>query len=138
MCVKLKGSKMSPGQVHAFLTRLGKASGTWGLRSGAHYNIRSESMNKVWREISMNRGILSVDSFWEKDKQFVHKDGLLLNIGILYNNESEFAVLTSSAEGIVKPYHHRMPLLVEADYIEDFLNSTMIIELPPENLKLVA
>lgn len=68
MCVKLKGSKMTPGQVHAFLTKLGKAAGTWGFRNGAQYNVRSESMPTIWRKIEGNRGILSVDSFWKLEK----------------------------------------------------------------------
>lgn len=138
MCVKLKGSKMSPGQVHAFLTRLGKASGTWGFRNGSQYNVRSESISTIWRKISTNRGILSVESFWEKDKQFIHKDGKLFNIGVLYNDQAEFSVITVPAQGIVQAHHHRMPLLVDDNAVADFLAGQSLMALSPENLKFAA
>ena len=138
MCVKLKGSKMTPGQVHAFLTRLGKASGTWGFQNGSRYNVRSESIPTIWRKISTNRGILSVDSFWEKDKQFVREDGKPFNIGILHNDNCEFAVITVPAEGIVKPYHHRMPLLIDDNLANDFLTTGIMTQLSPEKINFAA
>lgn len=138
MCVKLKGSKMSPGQIHAFLTRLGKASGIWGFNDGSQYNVRSESIPTVWKKISTNRGVLSVDSFWEKDARFVRDDQSNLYIGVLYNNVPEFAVITAPAQGIVVPFHHRMPLLIEDKSVEDFLNNRPYTTLNHCCLKKVA
>lgn len=121
MCVKLKGNKMTPGQIQAFLTRLGKASGVWGFRNGQQANVRMESLTTVWKGIQMNRGILSVESFWERDKEFVHKDGKLFQLAVIHNPEYEFAVMTVPALGIVRDFHHRMPACLVDDHAENFL-----------------
>ena len=119
MCVKLKGNKMTLGVITAFLTRLGKASGTWGINNGHNYNARFESLSVIWKDY--NRGILKVDSFWEKSKEFVRGDQKLFSIGLIYNKVPEFAVITNPATGIVKSVHHRMPLLIADGYENAFL-----------------
>ena len=127
MCVKLKGNKMTPGQVHAFLTKLGKASGVWGFRDGQQANVRLESLTTVWRGIQMNRGILSVESFWEKDKEFVRKDGKLFKLAVIYNPQMEFSVMTVPGNELVKQFHHRMPGCLVDDRAEDFLEGGLPI-----------
>jgi putative SOS response-associated peptidase YedK len=138
MCVKLKGSELTPGQVFAFLTMLGKASASWGFRNGKQYNVRMDSIPTVWKKYQYNRGVLSVDSFWEKEKQFVSQSGNLLKLAVLYNEDNEFAVITTDATPIVKPYHHRMPFLLTDKGAEDFLNNQDPIELGFDQIKLVA
>jgi putative SOS response-associated peptidase YedK len=127
MCVKLKGNKMTPGQVQAFLTKLGKASGVWGFDNGRQANVRIESLDTVWRGIKMNRGILSVESFWEKDKEFVRSDGKLFMLGVIFDEQYDFAVITVPANELVKPVHHRMPACLVDDRAEDFIEGKLPI-----------
>lgn len=121
MCIKLKGSGMTPGQVMAFMTKLGKATGFWGFNQGTQANARKESLTTVWKNLKNNTGILVTDSFWEKDTQFVRSDGKPFNIAVIYNDRSEFAVVTTPALGIVKNYHGRMPLIIGNDQTDKFL-----------------
>jgi putative SOS response-associated peptidase YedK len=138
MCVKLKGNKMSPGQIHAFMTKLGMASGTWGFNNGSQYNVRMESLGSVWRKLQFSRGVLIVDSFWEKDRQFVHCNGLMLKIGVLYNDRAEFSIITMDANEVVKPFHHRMPLVMTDESVQVFLDNGAPDVLPFSRLKSVA
>jgi putative SOS response-associated peptidase YedK len=137
MCVKLRGSGMTPGQIMAFMTKLGKASGIWGFENGSRFNARYESLNDIWNKIQMNRGILTVDSFWEKGKQFVRQDGKLFNIGVIYNPKMEFAVITNPANYIVKPYHDRMPLIISDDSTKKFLELREFTILPEEKFQVL-
>lgn len=121
MCVKLRGSGMTPGQIMAFMTGAGKASGIWGFSYGKQANVRGESLRTVWKEWKDNTGILLADSFWEKDKQFVRPDSKPFNIAVIYNDHSEFAVITTPAIGLVKKYHGRMPLIIRDDHADNFL-----------------
>lgn len=138
MCVKLKGGKITPGEILAFFTKLGKASGVWGFNNGSQYNVRLDSLPTVWKKWQYNRGVLKVDTFWEKDAQFARKDGDLFRIGVLYNDNAEFAVITIDANQVVKPFHHRMPLILTEQGAEDFLENKNPIVLPYGQIKLVA
>lgn len=126
MCIKLKGSGMTPGQIQAFMTKLGKASGIWGFNNGTQYNARLESLDTTWGKYKDNKGILTVDSFWERGKQFVRRDGKLLQIGIIYNDKPEFAVVTMNANDVVKPFHHRMPVVLTEDSARDWMNGDIL------------
>jgi putative SOS response-associated peptidase YedK len=110
MCVKLRGSKMTPGQIAAFLTKVGKVSGVWGFQDGRQYNARWESLFTIWKK--MEWGILEADCFWEKSKRIVRVDRQPFQLGVIYNPQMEFSVITVPAQGVVKPIHHRMPLCV--------------------------
>lgn len=113
---------MSPGQIMAFMTKRGKAGGSWGITNGAQPNARVESLKTSWKGIQHNRGILSVDSFWERGKEFVSKDNKNFNVCVIYNAYMEFAVITAPANGLVKQYHDRMPLLLNDDQAAKWLN----------------
>lgn len=137
MCTKLRGMRVTPGDIIAFFIKSGKASGTWGFNNGSQYNVRLDSVPTIWKKIQYNRGILKADSFWEKDKQFVSTTGQLLNIAVLYNG-TEFAVVTTEANPIVKPFHHRMPLILTEHGAEEFLDNKDPRELDFNQIKLVA
>lgn len=115
---------MTPGQVMAFMTKLGKASGIWGFNNGSQYNARVESLDTTWKTLNHNRGILAVDSFWEKGKQFVRPDGKLFKIGVIYNPKAEFAVVTAPANEVVIPYHGRMPLILADNEVDYWLQTS--------------
>jgi putative SOS response-associated peptidase YedK len=141
MCVKLKGSGMSPGQIMAFMTKLGKAGGIWGITNGAQPNARVESLKTSWKAIQHNRGILSVDSFWERGKEFVSNDKKNFNVCVIYNAYMEFAVITAPANAVVKQYHDRMPLILDDDQAAMWLNGeegAKLEQLPESKFMLCA
>lgn len=132
---------MSPGQIMAFMTKLGKASGIWGINDGARYNARVENLEETWKGIQQNRAILSVDSFWEKGKEFIHVDKKEFNVCVIYNAYAEFAVITAPANGLVKPYHDRMPFILDAHDAAKWLNgekSAKLEQLPESKMMLRA
>lgn len=138
MCVKLRGSKMTPGQISAFMTRKGNVRGVWGFGKGSQYNARMESMSTVWKRLEGNRGVLTVDSFWESGKEFVRKDGGDFMIGVLYNQDMEFAVITAPANDVVKPCHARMPLILDNSSVQDFLDGKEPVILNQDEVELRA
>ena len=138
MCAKIKRSKNAPGTIHSLITRHGKTAGLWGFENGSRYNARIESIPLYWKDISSNRGILQVDSFWEQDKEFISKNSNPLNIGVLYNDIGEFAIITTPADDLVKLYHHRMPLILSQKEADLFLEQPEIPLLTFGKVKLAA
>lgn len=138
MCVKLKSSGLKPGEIHMFLTSLGKGFGTWGFKGGQQYNVRLESIPNIWNDPKYKRGIITVDSFWESNKQFVHRDKKDIHIGILYNPEAEFSIITTEANELVRSYHGRMPLVLDFDNVLDFMDNKSAIIMSTNEMKLVA
>jgi putative SOS response-associated peptidase YedK len=125
----------------AFMTKLGKAGGSWGISNGTQVNARMESLETSWKGIQQNRGILSVDSFWEKGKEFVHVDKKDFNVCLIYNAYMEFAVITAPANGLVKQYHDRMPLILSDEQATKWLNgerSAKLEQLPERMFMLRA
>lgn len=132
---------MSPGQIMAFMTKLGKAGGSWGISNGVQVNARIESLETSWKGIQKNRGILSVDSFWEKGKEFIHVDKKNFNLCVIYNAYMEFAVITAPANGLVKQYHDRMPLVLNDEMAAKWLEgekSAKLEQLPESKFTLRA
>jgi putative SOS response-associated peptidase YedK len=126
MCSRL-GAGFTPGKIIPFHTLKGRGSGSWGFDNGTRYNARIEGLASTWRSLNRNRGIITVPSFWERDKEFIRNDGSPLNLGIIYNGSGEFAVITAPANEIVKPFHHRMPLILTDEGAEEFLKGSMDI-----------
>lgn len=138
MCVKLKSSGLKPGQINMFLTSAGKGFGVWGFEKGKQYNARQESLPTIWNKPQYKRGIITVDSFWEKGKEFKHVGNKDIYLGIIYNPEAEFAVITCPANELVLPFHHRMPLILDYDNVLDFMDNKDPIIMPVHQIKLVA
>ena len=138
MCVKLKSSGMKPGQINMFTTSKGNGFGQWGFQNGKQYNVRLESLPTIWNKPEYKRSIISVDSFWEKNKQFEYVGKRDLHIGVIYNPEAEWAVITCPANEIVAPFHHRMPLVLDYDNVLDFMDNKDPIIMPVHQMKLVA
>lgn len=138
MCAKVKRSKLTPGNIHRILTRQGVIAGLWGFDSGSRYNARIESIPTFWKSINSNRGIMQVDSFWEKDKEFIAADHTLLNLGVLYNDNMEFALITQPADELISKYHHRMPLIIPNDQVNTFMEKPEIFTTDFGKVKLTA
>lgn len=129
MCGRVRAQRSKPGDIMAFWTKHGLASGLWGFGNGHQYNARLESLATIWKNYQF--GILRADCFWEKDTKFVSCQDNSLNIGVIYKN-SEFAVITTQADEEVKKVHHRMPLLIPTNKIDSFLDGREDLILLPK------
>lgn len=126
MCSRL-GAGFTPGKGMLFLTRKGVGSGSWGFRNGIQYNARFEGLATTWRSLNQNRGIIEMPSFWERSTQFARNDNSIMKLGIIYNKDAEFAVITVPANEVVKPFHHRMPLVLADEDVDKFLEGSFDI-----------
>lgn len=124
MCVKMTTSKMTPGSLFGFRASGGATSGKWGLFNGTQVNARSERLDTIWKDYL--KGVIYVDSFWESGKEFKRSGGKNFAIGIIFNSQREFAVLTCPANEIVSPVHDRMPLIIADDAVDQWLQQGTI------------
>ena len=131
MCgqIKLFNRSIRPGDIVRFSIKNKELNGKWGLSDGKIYNARSEKLNGLWSP--MNRGYLPISSFYENNREFKLNDNGMI-IPILINPLGEFAIITRESEGIVKEYHHRMPVIIENTH--EWLDNKLLIQ--PDYSKL--
>lgn len=109
----------------------------WGIqgKNGLIINARAESVfeKQLFHEgILKHRILIPCSGFyeWSSSKQkyrFTSHETLLL-AGIVINKQ--FAILTKQANAIVSPVHHRMPVIIEKNEIQNWLeNSHMTSQL---------
>jgi putative SOS response-associated peptidase YedK len=122
MCGKVekKSRKISPGSSIFFTTEEHTIMGTWGVNNGSLYNARSEKRETTWKKF--NKCIVEVDAFYEGGKKFTSSSGKFYLAG-LYNAKEEVVLLTQPANDAVKPYHHRMPVIITN--IKEYFNETV-------------
>lgn len=124
-------------KAHVFFEWQGKPAitpMTWGF-SEQHwlYNARAESIDKyAWRApFETNRCVIPLESFHEGKKDFFGKDlplyvagmyGVLSGNGTRAKERFVFTMLTTPANPIVFPYHHRMPVLLGEQHLLDWCN----------------
>jgi len=122
MCYRIGAGFSAPKTRFRIATRKGEREMTWGLFGGDTYNSRLENLKSTWKKIEQNRGILSIESFWEGGAEFRRYSGINFQIGVIFNSEGEFSIVTVDANPTVRPYHHRMPLCLsnsdEISFIE--------------------
>ena len=139
MCVKLSSSGIRPGEQLLIAMRGGDTTFmTWGFNNGHTYNARFEGLATTWKKYNMNRGIIKMKSFWEGKKEFFHKDGKFFLMGALHSaNKEECAIITVNANIVIKPYHHRMPLILDEGNAEEFLQGSMTPKLLDESSYII-
>lgn len=137
MCssAKIGRQTASPGS-HMIINFLnGSDVKPWGIRE--YYNARVENINNFWRDYKFCYTQLS--SFFEGNKEFQLKNSKqfskLFKVASLYN-EDGFVILTRPATKIVKPYHHRQPIILLMPDL--FIEKGQIIEIDYANLVLTA
>ena len=103
------------------------------------FNARSESAleKKMFRESAEQRRIV-VPATWfyewnkNKEKNFFYRKGQpVLYMAGLYNryqDEDRFVILTTEANDSMKPVHDRMPLVLEREEIQRWLNEDQLVE----------
>lgn len=98
-----------------FSATRGKRIGVWGIKGfpGFVHNARKESLEGYWRNIKDNRGILAVNSFIEPEGPiFSLKGHPVIGLAVIYDEHSNFAVVTEPSIGPVLKVHPRMPIIV--------------------------
>lgn len=128
MCSRIGNKKFSPREIFGLRMRGGKAASTWGFYNGDQYNARSEKLYTSYKKFTDNKGILTIESFWESGREFVHHEGSKLYLATITNNENEFAILTMDAIPQVKKFHPRMPVVLNPNMLEAFLESDIPVK----------
>ena len=97
----------------------------WGVEmfKSPLINIRSEKLYSSWSSISENRCIVPVSGFyeWRGKKPYYFHTETPFYLGGLFESNS-FGVLTKESSGIMSKFHHRMPLLIDNESVNAWLN----------------
>lgn len=126
MCANAKiGSRtVHPGEELAVHTASGTDTKVWGmLRSdgGYLYNSRIEGLDVIWKKFG--RIYCCLDCFYEGGMPFIVEGMKSIPCAGLYR-DNEFTLITRPAECVVKPYHGRMPVILENP--EEFIRTGII------------
>jgi hypothetical protein len=104
------------------------SSFTWGFfDDGTGHNARLETAGErpAWRDAFISaRLVLPLAAFVEGGAWFSAADRAALAVAGLYhfsNGGRRATMLTRSADGVVVPFHNRMPVILPADLIEGWL-----------------
>ncbi len=104
------------------------------------HNARAETITEkssFKTPYAKRRCIIPCEAFYEWREEgerkrkmpykFSRKDGSLINLAGIYNHtqiENEwlvsFSIVTTESEGVVRQYHHRVPIIT--DYVDDWLD----------------
>lgn len=110
----------------------------WGFdyynKKGLLINARAETVDEkptFQKDFRTRRCVIPCNGFYEWDSAknkycFTRADGKMLYLGGFYreSDDRRFVVLTKSATTPVSQFHHRSPILLSADHVDDFLNDT--------------
>ena len=137
MCNRLRISQrvITPGLEAQYRILEGIRNGTWGINMGMHdliFNARSENLHtSFWEPMTRdNRGILTVDSFFEKGYEFIKSDHSPMLLPVVFSMRNSFAVVTMESVGEPKKVHHRMPAIVDEQSAQEWLKQATIIPHP--------
>jgi putative SOS response-associated peptidase YedK len=160
MCgvVRINQINYKPGSMLKVLTSSGKKEMKWGISKTQIVTKigRTEEINKIlynarietvlegnfWNSMIKNNCVLKVDGFYEKNQYFIphfHLHDLWLPG--LYNNENSFVLLTQNAGPLVRNFHHRQPILLFKDNIDEYIQEGKLLKALSHNknhLKLSA
>lgn len=135
-----KTGDIYPSQTATVLTgnlqRLSARTMYWGFpqynRKGLLINARAETVleKKTFRDSVLHRRcVIPAKQFYEWDAEknkvtFFRNDAPVLFMAGFYNRfqeEDHFIILTTAANASVHPVHDRMPLLLEAEELEEWI-----------------
>ena len=103
----------------------------WGLYHKI-INARQETLlsKPVFaRDFEKRRALVPVSGFYEWDQHkkrycFVHQEEPILYLAAIYNENHEFAIITTDAKAPVQAIHHRMPVIISNHDIQKWLFDT--------------
>ena len=151
-----KVGEVFPTNVAAILVgeegKLEPTSSIWGFKnfksSGVLINARSETAieKKTFRESLLSRRcIIPSTGFYEwdqnKKKYLIQnedcKELYMAGLYNYYNEEHRFVILTTAANTSMEKIHHRMPVLLKKDQMEDWIfesnfTNELFHTIPPE------
>lgn len=115
----------------------------WGFpqyqKKGLLINARAETVleKRTFRDSVLHRRcIIPAKSFyeWDQDKNkvtFLRENRTAIYMAGFYNffqDEERFIILTTQANASVSPVHHRMPLILEENELEDWVHDDVFLE----------
>ena len=115
----------------------------WGFpqyqKKGLLINARAETVleRKMFRDSALHRRcIIPAKHFyeWDVDKNkvtFMREDQPAIFMAGFYNrfqDEDRFIILTTQANGSVSPVHHRMPLILDRNELENWVYDDIFLE----------
>lgn len=147
MCGRLgvSGRLVVPGTTMQFSIGKSKRIGVWGtpfrasnvIGEGYNYNARSENLHLPFWKNFPKRGVVYADYFIEnKVCAFGYKSREPVGMGIIYNDNDEFMIVTQNACESVQHIHSRMPVIVTNYNANLWLEAAMIM--PPTDIIMVA
>jgi putative SOS response-associated peptidase YedK len=110
----------------------------WGLpkwdQKGLIINARSESVAQSLffkAHLTQRRVIVRADGFfeWDRDQQkhlVSLADSEPLYLAALYDETHHFAILTTEAQGAFRQIHHRVPLILNAEQRQSYLDEGLM------------
>lgn len=148
---------LSPGHrvpvlMHNPAGELGLASCRWEFEpeTAQYYNARLENVKRVpmWTgPFTTSRGLLPAQSFWERNGHFAAADGSTLFLGAMYKFSPVRMVtmLTMPAVEPVVSFHHRMPVIIPENFIDEWCAPTddiralqqLVLSCPPPPLRTI-
>ncbi len=126
MCAKVtyNGQTYLPYNSMNIITNNGEINKVWGDFKLRIYNARLEKINSFWK--SKERGILKVETFFEKNSEF--SSPILENLYLCcLVDKNSFYIMTCPSSDLVFSSHHRMPVVISEKDINDFLNHKEVV-----------
>ncbi|MCP5537614.1 MAG: SOS response-associated peptidase family protein [Akkermansiaceae bacterium] len=137
-----------------FLSGMGITEMRWGFerpRLGVVNNTRSENLDSpMWREsIRARRCLIPMSGFYEwsgakghkRTHRFGPREGLLLWAAGIWEDSEQlgrcFSMLTTAANRLMAPVHHRMPALLTAAECDSYLEGNMRSFSPGDGMLVV-
>ncbi|MCB0271527.1 MAG: SOS response-associated peptidase [Bdellovibrionales bacterium] len=143
---------ISPGQKHWMVYKenanLCAVQGVWGIspswmRSGQLlFNAKIETVTEkstFKKAYTLHRCAVPINGFFEwvkegqvKQPYYFHRlnDEIFFLAGIYFieKNAKHFVIMTTKANERMKPYHHRMPIVLTAKHTSDWLSAKALLE----------
>ncbi|MCD8028044.1 MAG: SOS response-associated peptidase [Erysipelotrichaceae bacterium] len=113
-------------------------------------NTRSETVKEMklfHNDIIYRRCLIPAQGFYEKDENkhtfaFESKSQKTLLLAGIYNINNEVSIMTTQANEVMKPIHHRMPLMITETQMDRWLRDNQKIDyflkLENNDLKIVS
>ncbi|MCD7892088.1 MAG: SOS response-associated peptidase [Erysipelotrichaceae bacterium] len=99
-------------------------------------NARSETIRErklFQNDIIYRRCLIPAQGFYEKDKDkhtfaFESKSHQTILLAGIYNINNEVSIITTKANEVMKPIHHRMPLMIEEASMNQWLRNNQKLD----------
>jgi putative SOS response-associated peptidase YedK len=103
---------VAPTQKLPIITEMGVEIMNWGMKLGPYkpINLRLETLKNYPKCLVITDGFYE----WKNKRPYYFSTGKLFTFAGVYNDG--FAIVTKEAEGVVKKYHSRMPVIAGKEW----------------------